>query len=471
MVCCAVLVLAGMSIAAVASDLPKLDVKTSRVVVFKDGYCMFVKDVTGTPDALGRAVIEDVPESMILGSFWLISESHPVKRTTAKQYISVRKGKQELEKRLEVEFSLVNAKDNAVKAKLQHFGPGIRWIPTYRISLGKDGKAEMLMQAEMLNEAEDLVNVEADLVVGVPNFRFKEVASPMSFQPTLVNFLVTVAPQLAGQMMMSNALYTQRAGEFRGKLQDEGVRPAAVGGVPALPPELMGEGAQDLFTYKIPKLSLAAGERTAIPIINAKVPFRHLYAWDVRLSRSNAEGVPGSGARSGPTKLLKNDVWHFVELTNNTDVPWTTGAALLMDNWLPLGQELLTYTSVGGKVQVPVTVAIDVRGTYSEQETGRDLKALNYNGHDYTRVAKKGTLRVTNYKKEAIDLIATASFGGIATKASDDGAMAVTDFQQEDWTSYSGHPGLTGHSNIEWRLKLGAGETKEVTCEYYFYVY
>ena len=57
-----------------------------------------------------------------------------------------------------------------------YFRPGIRWIPTYRIDLRqKDGKnmAQVSLQAEILNEAEDLHDVPLDIVVGVPNFRFK----------------------------------------------------------------------------------------------------------------------------------------------------------------------------------------------------------------------------------------------------------------------------------------------------------
>jgi hypothetical protein len=300
----------------------------------------------------------------------------------------------------------------------------------------------------------------------VPNFRFKSVISPMALEASLRNILQEAAPQLMSQSM-ANTLFTQRSGEFRGQ-PAEAPAPAAPG-APALPPELIGEGAQDLFVYTVPRLSLQAGQRAAVPLITASVPFRHLYTWDVRLTRSGTEGLGEAGPHPSPIKLLKNDVWHHIEMTNTTGLPWTTGAALAMQGFLPLGQELLTYTSAGGKCQLPLTVAIDVRGTYAEEETAREPQGVVFNKHTYARVNKKGTLRVTNYKKEAIDLVIQCDFGGKATAASDDGKITLTDFTGEDWTNFRGHPALTPHSNVRWSLNLKAGESKEVTCEYHYY--
>ena len=456
--------------AGAAGSPPELTVKTSRVVIYKDGNCMFVKEVTGNVDAAGKAVIRDVPESVALGTFWLTSEDGATVRTVASQETVVRKGQTVTRRTLEVTV-LRGAVPAAgpVRLKLQHFGPGIRWIPTYRIVLGADGRAEMRMQAEIMNEIDDLRDVAADLVVGVPNFRFKDVASPMTLEAALRNFLIQVAPQLMGQGF-SNALFTQRSGEFRGAMGAPAAPGAAAPGVPAIPGELAGEGAQDLFAYHLPGLDLEIGQRAAVPVFMASVPYRHLYAWDVQLGRTDAEALPGVRAYASPIRLLKNDVWHLIELTNATSVPWTTGTALVMDRDLPIGQELFTYTSIGGKCQVPVTVAVDVRGTCAEEETAREIKAVHYNGSDYTRVTKKGTLRVTNYKKEAVALVVTCALGGNASKTSDDGRISVTDYDRRDWGGeIPGNSALNGHSVIVWEFTLEPGKPKELTCEYAFY--
>ena len=57
------------------------------------------------------------------------------------------------------------------------------------------------MQAELINEAEDLENVAINLVVGVPNFRFKNAVSPLSFESVLKNSLRETNPQLLASQL------------------------------------------------------------------------------------------------------------------------------------------------------------------------------------------------------------------------------------------------------------------------------
>jgi len=446
----------------------KLDVKLARAVVFKDGFCMLVKKATGKVDGAGRAYIEGLPENAILGSFWVVPTKGKLLSMVSRQQIIAKQGKQETEKRLVLEFD-PKVGEGAVEVEVSFLGPGIRWIPTYRVALGEK-EADMVMQAELLNEAEDLPGIPVDLVVGVPSFRFKNLASPLTLTGAIVDPLRRAAPQIMDPSAGSNVLFSQRAGEVRG--ERTAPQPVAEGpAVPALPPELVGEQAQDLFVYHVPKLSLRAGERAAVPILSAKVPFRHLYTWDVHLARGGAEALPDSGKHASPIRLLKNEVWHQVELANKTAVPWTTGAALVVDGYLPIGQELLTYTSAGGKCQVPLTVAVDVRGTYEESETERIMKAVHlHDGYDYAKITKKGALRVTNYKKKPITLYAACQFGGNAIEASDDGKIAITDYQAADWQNVQSHPALSGHSTIRWELAIEPGATKEVTCRYSFHV-
>jgi hypothetical protein len=444
----------------------RLDVRTVRAVVFKDGYCLLAKKATGR--FAGRVYVDDVPKMMVLGSFWAVPKKGKLLSITSTQQIIPKQGRTETERRMILEFDpAAKGADGQVEVDLFYYTPGLRWIPTYQIALGEDGTAALAMQGEILNEAEDLPAVPVDLVVGVPNFRFRKVVSPLSLEPTLQDPLVRAAPEIMDQST-SNQMFSQRAGEFRGRRAEEA--PAAPGGAPAMPPELAAEGAQDLFVYHIPTLSLRAGERAAIPVLNAQVPFRHLYTWNVLLTRSGAEEVPGGGRHASPIRLLKNDVWHQIELTNNTQVPWTTGAALTMQGYLPIGQELLTYTSVGGKCQVPLTVAVDVRGTCEEAEISRKPNAVNYQGNPYALITKKGTLRVTNSKKTAVTLYLTCDLGGNASEASDDGKITITDYQNADWQNVQGHPALTGHSTICWELVVEPGKTREVTCQYAYYL-
>ena len=65
---------------AFADDKPphaaasQLQLATERVIIFKDGYGLIVKNGKATADAHGKVFTPQVPESAILGSFWAISD-------------------------------------------------------------------------------------------------------------------------------------------------------------------------------------------------------------------------------------------------------------------------------------------------------------------------------------------------------------------------------------------------------------
>ena len=61
-------------LAAADAKASELDLKTERVIIFKDGYCLFIKKATFTTDKNGEAFTDDVPDAAVLGSFWAIPE-------------------------------------------------------------------------------------------------------------------------------------------------------------------------------------------------------------------------------------------------------------------------------------------------------------------------------------------------------------------------------------------------------------
>ncbi len=201
-------------------------------------------------------------------------------------------------KRLSFKF---DASEKKRAVSIMYFRPGIRWIPTYRVSLNdqKEKKtAAVSLQAELLNEAEDLSDVPVDIVVGVPNFRFRGTPSPMVLEATLRNALAEAAPDLMGNMnnAFSNSMYSQRSSEFR---RDQAQAEAGAQGAVNLPNELTAGGAQDLFVYNLPKITLGKSDRMAVPIFTAEVPYRDLYTWEVRITKHDNDAVPGGGMMAG----------------------------------------------------------------------------------------------------------------------------------------------------------------------------
>src|SRR5262245_49124760 len=56
---------------ALAADPPGLlNLTTQRAIVFKDGYCLMIKQGTATTDEKGEVYLDEVPDAAVLGSFW-----------------------------------------------------------------------------------------------------------------------------------------------------------------------------------------------------------------------------------------------------------------------------------------------------------------------------------------------------------------------------------------------------------------
>ncbi|HLU38230.1 MAG TPA: hypothetical protein VK081_02520, partial [Planctomycetota bacterium] len=296
------------------------------------------------------------------------------------------------------------------------------------------------------------------LVVGVPNFRFGETISPLSLERTMRNVLRQAAPDLMGQgNAISNALFSQRAGEH--------VRAAESGDGLQVEPELAGTGEHDMFVHPVPRLSLPRGARATVPLWTAEPALRHLYTFDVR--RVHDVGRPRPAAvQTSPLALAKNEVWHQLELTNGGPMPWTTGPALVLKGTLPLSQELLTYTPPGARTLLPLTVAVNVRGTYEEEQTAVQPNALTWNRSVYARVTLRGKARVANHERHAVDVRVRASVGGRVLQADGDAKVVLRGHDPADWQGASFDARPNGHSDVTWNVRLEPGAEQELTFEF-----
>lgn len=350
---------------------------------------------------------------------------------------------------------------------IMYFRPGYRWIPTYRVHLdpeGHTGQADLSLQAEILNEAEDLDDVPIDIVVGVPHFKFKNDVSPLVLEGVMRHALQQAHPGLMAQTQsFSNSTYSLRPSEHR--RQDTSALPA-----PKLPENLSAGGAGDLFIYHLPPMTLKKNQRTAVNILTARVGYKDVYTWDIMFKRQANDLSPAGQGVASPLKLSQNKIWHQIELVNTTAMPWTTGPVMIMSGPQPLGQDLLTYTSPRDAVRVPVTVSTDVRGMLSESESGRELNALKYDRRDYARIGKTLKLNVCNHKSSDILLEVTARFAGRATAATHEGIVTLDGHSPKYWSHFRGSEAVNNSSHIIWRTSLEPGELFEPTVEYHYYV-
>ena len=361
-------------------------------------------------------------------------------------------------------------KENAGKPselQIYYFTEGVRWIPTYRVGANQADKADISLQGEVLNDAEDISNAAIDLVVGVPNFRFKTTPSPLSLERALRTSLAA-----ADHNLNLNNMYQTQAFDNRLRQEDDG-NGGNLGAAVALAPELAAGAQADMFVYSAKTLSLKKGSRATLPLWQNQVALRNIYTLDIPIIRDARSGYTMDrimrSHSASPLKLAENEVWHQFELTNSSNVPWTTGAALILRGNVPLGQELLTYTPSKGKSLLPVTVAISMCGSIKEEELARQQNALQWDGSQFSLVRKKATITVSNYRPEKSTTRVTISTGGKAEKASDGGIVKLNDNHPEDWQNGDWR-GVNNHSDVSWELELAPGEVKVLTFEFSFFI-
>lgn len=52
----------------------ELELKTERVIVFKDGFSLIIKRGVAITDKAGEVFTDEVPDAAVLGSFWAVPQ-------------------------------------------------------------------------------------------------------------------------------------------------------------------------------------------------------------------------------------------------------------------------------------------------------------------------------------------------------------------------------------------------------------
>jgi hypothetical protein len=355
---------------------------------------------------------------------------------------------------------------------------GLRWIPCYRIELLDDGKAKLCLQGTLINELTDLENANVRLVVGVPSFVMKDTLSPLALREVGLRLSSYFQPPAqaapgGGVDYLSNAMMSQVA--MPSAPRGEG---AERGG-----PNIPAEGQQeDLFLYTKKGVSLKKGESAVFDLLEVTVPYEDLYVWEIAPlpPREMWQHVGREQQQQLIRSMTGAKAMHHLRLTNSGDTPWTTGPATIFKGATPLGQQLLTYTSVKNKVDVPITIATDLNTKKEDTETARKHDALVISTTHYTQVTLHGKLTVTSFKDKAVRLIVKRKLVGTASDVSHDGkvrqANTIEDIAPElegyawYWWSWPWwYISVNPFSEITWELDLAKGKdvTLEYNCSYY----
>ena len=360
----------------------------------------------------------------------------------------------------------------SAKVGMVYLQKGIRWIPSYRVTIDGRGTAKVELKATLLNELTDLENVTAHLVIGVPSFAFKDSIDPIAVQKVVAQLSRHFQDGSRTRYAMSNAIMTQtmRMGEYRG------VNRAA----PSSATDMPSGRNEDLFLFTLQGITLKKGERMVIPVATFQLPYEDIFKLSVPM-------LPPAEVRRHLNNQQRKDlarlfhlpkVMHTIRLENNSNVPLTTAPALIIGRDGLIGQGMMTYTSIGSTIDLELTAAIDVPVTKHESETGRTPDAMTWHGNRYSRVRLKGSLQLRNHKDAPVKLEVTRHVLGQVSKIDNKGlAEQVNMLERDDPATWPGY-GYSGYwysgsywwnqvnsiSRVTWNLTLEAG--KDVTLGY-----
>lgn len=326
---------------------------------------------------------------------------------------------------------------------MRYLAQGISWSPSYVVQMIDDDTAHLACKAVIVNDLMDLSDVDLELIAGYPNLKFASAPTPMG--PTPLSGLLASLQQGGQQRsygVLSNAMAQQADVYYRG---------ADASYVANIPSNVAGESAEDLYYYQVPGVTLAKGERGYFPLIAADVPGKDVYTWDI------PDFIDRNDRYAQQPDERKEVVWHSLELTNTTDQPWTTAAAMTVKDGRVLGQDMLNYTPPNGTSLLKITQAVSIHAEQNEVEVERQRNAAQFHGSTYDKVTVEGTLSITNYKNKPVTIKITKLLSG---------EVASADLSPEVVKIASGLSRVNPRSKLTWEVQVEPGNDKALQVRY-----
>ncbi|EEF59671.1 hypothetical protein [Pedosphaera parvula] len=366
---------------------------------------------------------------------------------------------------------------------LLYLQKGVRWIPSYKVTIDGNGKALIRLQATLINELMDFEDANVNLVVGVPTFAFKETIDPIALQETAAQLSQFFQTQPGGNLgnnalaaNFSNSIMTQqgyRASDYR-STGDQDASDSA--------PDADASKNEDLFVFNAGHLTLKKGERMVVPIAEFTIPYEDVFTLELpfapppELSRNN------NGQQRELSRLLNAPkVIHKIRLSNKSHYPLTTAPALILRDGKVLSQGMMTYTAIGSESDLTVTTAVEIFAKKSDIETGRKNDALVLEGNHYVRVDLAGKVTLVNHRKEPARLEVTRYVLGNVDSANRDAKVEkLGGFEDEEsgvarpgWYYSYGWPDWWNHMNsvsrMTWKFEMTPGERVELGYKWNYF--
>ena len=342
------------------------------------------------------------------------------------------------------------------QAAMHYLARGITWAPSCEIDISDPSKARISAKAEILNELEDLEGISVNFITGYPNLQFSDVIDPMAMRGDLTGFINSLIQR--GQNAAYRGRHDVTAQQAMVNVAGVAGSEESLPGYSVAPPE--GQTREELFFYEQKGVTLKKGERGYYPLYTLDVPYEHVYEWKIPDTLNEQQPYQNYGAQP-PVQPTPEIVWHSLRLTNTGNVPWTTAPAMVSQGGQILGQDLINYTSPGGKTLVKITQAPDIQAEQTELEVDRQRDAAKFYGTSYDLVTVRGNLKVTNFKSKDIMLSITKELSGEVLKSLPEAHVEKT---------ARGLKRVNPQNVLTWELPVASRGKLDVEYQYHVYV-
>jgi len=434
---------------------------TGELVGFRQAEKPGGGDAMPLPGASGDGSYSNgvmVPQPRVMPEFLLLKSDgkllalyfHNIARVVLPADPVLQQAQEEERKALRFRIKGVSGKASLTMGYLEH---GLGWTPSYLVALQDDKTAKITMQSVVVNDAEDLKDTDLFFVVGVPNFAYANIPSPMALQQSLLEFMQAAGRRDESNSRYSNALMGQRA--VGGVNEFDALAPSFAGTTE----ELQGVQEEDLFLYSRKNVTLARGERATYNVFSEAVNYEHIYEWNVEdQPRVDGFGNPqNNNQNSGSDRGAKDNIWHSLRLKNTTKFPWTSAPTMVISGTKPLSQDTVPYTPKGAASNLKLTIATDIRASHEENEVERQKDVQRRRGYNYDQVTVEGTLTIKNYKSKDVRLsIADRVRGSVESETDEGKAVKLAEAIAVD----------NPLSRLTWEVTLKAGEEKIIKYRY-----
>jgi len=319
---------------------------------------------------------------------------------------------------------------------MSYLQKGITWLPTYFIELKPQNKGQLSLEANLLNDIEDVENAEINFAVGIPSFSFKHVSEPLFSTKTVWEILRELSNQqiqefstgIQMNVMSQSVSYNRR---------DESAE---------YTPQVEGVGGEDLYFYKKQKISLKKHGRLKTQLLKMNFDYKDVYSCELEQN---------AASRSYNSDTKSNIVWHSIRFKNESNHPLTTGTVFFKkedkEQIALVSQNQLDYTPKNEFATAKMTVAPDIMITSNDIETSRKSVSNDY------LLNINGEINIVNYKAFAVDLI-------IERKVI--GTMLDSDKKWEVKSKLDTYNSMNPTNNVVWKLKIPAGKSAKIKYKY-----